>query len=72
MCIINTRLDLIGKEYQFKLSGNGVYYKACSSLVIVNHSCSKLQYQRVSTSFPFDIKSERVPEPGCRAGGLIS
>ena len=42
--------------------GSEVYYRACSSLVTLKHSCSRLLCQKVSIQFPFHITFER-PAP---------
>ena len=40
-----------------KKSGNEVDYTACTSLIILKNSCSKIHYQEVLISFPFHIRS---------------
>ena len=45
------------REFNSNLSGNEVYYTACSSLVISKNSCSKLHRHNVLIQSPFHAKS---------------
>ena len=47
------------QAFESKRSGSEVYYTACSLLVILKNSCSKLHCQKVSIWFPFHIRLKR-------------
>ena len=44
------------KRIKFKLSRNGVYHTACSLLVILKNSCSRLYYQKGFNLILFSYK----------------
>ena len=48
---------LYEKRIRFRLDGNEIYYTACSLLVILKNSCSKLHCQKVLIEFPFHTSS---------------
>ena len=50
------RKILCEKGFKLELSGNEVYYTACSSLVILKNSCSKLHCQKGFKLKPFFYK----------------
>ena len=45
--VANQKGVLHEKEFKLKLSGNEVYYTACSLLAILKNSCSKRHCQKV-------------------------
>ena len=47
----------VKRGLNFIVFGNEVYYAACSLLLILKNLCSKLHGQKVSSQFPFHIKS---------------
>ena len=62
-------LPLCEEGIKLNLSGNEVYYTACSLPVIVENSCSKLHYETVFNSNPSSYKPlqrpSQPPRPTC-------
>jgi len=58
-----TKTELMWKGFESKISGNEVYYTACSLLVILKNSYSKRCCQKVSNLHAFSYKSWMVFYP---------
>ena len=57
-------MSLFEKGIKLKLSGNEDYYAACSLLVMLQNSCSKLHDQKVLIYLPFHKRADLVAEVG--------
>ena len=61
---------LMWKEIEALLSGNEVYYTACSLLVIFKKSCSQLYCQIGLIHFHFYIRLFTLPKTSCCVWGV--
>ena len=61
--IQQTNAILYEKGIKLEFSGNEVYYRACSSLVILKNSCNKPHYQIFKNSIPFLHKIAPLRRP---------